>query len=883
MKTTYFFLLLCLFLGMACTHKNAPLTKPYSSEQARAKMLADADSIQISIEKEEQAQIRMNQANIYDANKYPNQPTRTRKIDILHTKIELSFDWLKRYAFGKATLTIKPYFYPNNEIELDAKGFDIQKVAIKNGNEWKDLIYKYEDQSLLKIQLDRTYKGQEEYQLFIQYTAKPYEREVGGGSAVTSDRGLFFINHDNSNPNIPQQIWTQGESNFNSCWFPTFDSPNEKTTEELSLTVDNKFLTIANGKKISSTVNPDGTRTDYWKQDKPHSPYLFAFAVGDFVETKDTWRGKEVNYYLERKYGQYGKAIFGNTPEMLEFYSTRLGVDFPWDKYSQVVVREFVSGAMENTTCTIFFDTMNEDDRQLLDEDHEDIIAHELFHHWFGDLVTCESYGNLTLNEGFASYSEYLWIEHKYGKDAADYHLEEDLAAYLGEASYKQAPIIRYNYKNADDLFDAHSYQKGACVLHSLRSYVGDSAFFLTLKNYLQKYAYQNVELADLREEFERTTGEDLNWFFNQWFLSPGHPELSYSYKVDNQKIALTVSQFQETGSVPMFRLPLKVQATDANGNSEYYNIEVNGADSTYYLPFNGKVANVLLDCDGVLLGTIQQSKSEMEMIIQLKYAKNVRHRLAAVEFLGRNCGSDECLDAIKRALKDPFWKVREEALSALNRYEGTRKREFLRESLRLAKADAKSSVRVEAIKAFSDKTTQSFARERGLASQVDSMLMAAMMDKSYVVQGVVLDVLQNWNKAEALKMAGNLCETNSSTLQLMGLQFLCEQEKSQDAEKIYQTILKLSELNDKYIAIHNYLPIYLKKIDEANKTKGIRLLVDIADKDADWWIRTAAVLVLRDYKDRFEVKDLINRKADSEPNPELKEAYIELKKELKN
>ena len=880
MKTTYFILLLTLLFGVACTPKNAPLTKHHSKEEMDAR--TKVDSISLDIKKEEEAAIKAQQNYLYNAEKYPYQPTRTRKIDILHTKIELSFDWANRHALGKAILTIKPYFYPTSEIELDAQSFDIQKVAIKNGNEWKDLTYKYEDKVLLKIQLDRTYKSNEEYQILIAYTAKPYEREAGGGTAVTSDRGLFFINHDNSDPTKPQQIWTQGETNFSSCWFPTFDSPNEKCTEELSLTVDNKFVTIANGKKISATQNADGTRTDYWKQDKPHSPYLFAFAVGDFVETKDTWRGKEVNYYLERKYGQYGKAIFGNTPEMLEFFSNRLGVEYPWDKYSQVVVREFVSGAMENTTCTIFFDTMNEDDHELLDEDHEDIIAHELFHHWFGDLVTCENYGNLTLNEGFASYSEYLWFEHKYGKDAADYHLIEDLADYLGEAAYKQAPIVRSNYRNADDLFDAHSYQKGACVLHTLRSYVGDSAFFLTLKNYLQKYAYQNVELADLREEFERTTGEDLNWFFNQWFLSPGHPELSYTYKMENQKIALNVSQMQELiGGIPMFRLPLKVQAIDINGKSDFYNIEVNNADSTYYLPYSGKLGNLILDCDGTLLGTIQQSKNEAEMMLQARYATNVRHRLGAVEYLGRNCNSDECLEIIKRALKDPFHKVREEAVSALNHYEGTRKREFLRECLRLAITDPKSAVRAEAMRAFANKDVQTFAKERGLSEQVDSMLKMGMVDKSYVVQAAALDILLEWNNAEALKMAVMLCESTSSTLKLMGVRVLMEQEKSADADKICETIAKITETSDKYIAIHNYLPRYLKKVDETGKTKGVRLLVDIADKEGDWWIRNAAVLVLRDYMDRFEVKELINRKANLEPNEQLREMYMEMKREV--
>lgn len=342
----------------------------------------------------------------------PVQPAATILTDLLDTKLDVRFDWAKQQLIGVATLSVRPHFYAQNQLVLDAKGFDLKNVRLLSGTKEKNLNYSY-DKRKLTINLDRTYTRAEPYQVRISYVAKPNELAAGGSAAITSDKGLYFINPLGTDKSKPRQIWTQGETEANSCWFPTIDKPNQRMTQEISLTVDANFKTLSNGLLISSKTNTDGTRTDVWKQSLPAAPYLTMLAVGDFAVVSDKWRGKAVDYYVEPKFEGTARAVFGRTPEMLEFFSTKLGVEFPWEKYAQVAIYDFVSGAMENTTAV----THRQEDtqlthRDLLDRDDDGTIAHELFHHWFGDYVTTESWSNLPLNESFADYAQFLWAEH---------------------------------------------------------------------------------------------------------------------------------------------------------------------------------------------------------------------------------------------------------------------------------------------------------------------------------------------------------------------------------------------------------------------------------------------------------------------------------------
>ena len=590
-------------------------------------------------------------------------PSHTREHDLLHTKLDLRFDWEKEQVLGKATLTLKPYFYPTNKITLDAKGFEFHQVSFKGSD--SPLEYEYDGQ-LIVIDLGKTFNRDDEFKLFFDYTATP--AESGGSEAITSDKGLFFINPRNEEPGKPQQIWTQGETENNSRWFPTIDKPNERCTQEMYLTVEDRFKTLSNGLLISSEKNSDGTRTDYWKMDMPHAPYLFMISIGEYAVVKDEWNGKLVDYYVEPKFEEYARKIFPHTPEMLTLFSEQLNLPYPWQKYSQVVVRDYVSGAMENTTAVIFGEFMQGTDRELIDNLQNDkIVAHEMFHHWFGDYVTCESWANLTLNEGFANYSEYLWLEHKYGKDEADFHRLQEVQGYMSQMQQQGGhPLVHFSYDSKEDMFDAHSYNKGGLVLHMLRDIVGDDAFFAALNKYLKDNAFEDVEGHELRLAFEDVTGMDLNWFFNQWFYSQGHPELDvdYDYDEDTKEAIITVEQVQDPEqNPPIFILPVAIDIY-ADEKVTRHEVEVNQRLQTFKFPSETDPEVMVFDGKGLLLAQIDEPKSDIEYIAQFEKAPNFLHRVQALAKLAESDVPEKAA-IFEKALNDPYWLIRMFAVEA--------------------------------------------------------------------------------------------------------------------------------------------------------------------------------------------------------------------------
>jgi len=626
----------------------------------------------------------------------PYNPSHTFEVDLIHSKIEISFDWVQKRASGKATLTMRPWFYATDKVSLDAKNFDILSVTFDGKTEQLKRDYNNEQ---LTIYLGKTYIRTEEFKVAITYTAKPDERESFGGSdAITSDKGLYFINADGAEKDKPKQIWTQGETESNSYWMPTVDKPNERCTQEMYITVEDKYKTLSNGLMLSSKKNADGTRTDYWKMDKPHAPYLFMMAIGEYAVVKDKWRGIDVDYYVEPKFEPYARDIYPYTTEMLEFFSTKLNYTYPWPKFSQITVRDYVSGAMENTTAVIFGEFMQKNKRELLDDHltNEKVVAHEMFHQWFGDLVTTESWANLTLNEGFANYSEYLWMEQKHGRDVADDHLMTEQQGYFYSAGEGGHPLINFGYENREDMFDAHSYNKGGCVLHMLRQLVGDDAFFASLNRYLKKNEYTEVESHELRLAFEDVTGQDLNWFFNQWFLGAGHPELDieYGWDIDAKKASVTVVQIQEGQNVArIFDLPLSVDIYEVSGKSRRENIRLTKRSQTFTFDCSSKPALINFDATKTLLCQKTDRHNAQEWAFMYRNAPLYRDRIEAFEALQAEPSALSVAIA-EAALADKYYGIRQRALSA-DGMDGIGSRPVI---TRLAESEPDPGVRAQAI-----------------------------------------------------------------------------------------------------------------------------------------------------------------------------------------
>jgi aminopeptidase N len=608
-------------------------------------------------------------------------PTANRLIDITHLAIDAIPDWKKRYLNGKVEITATPYFYPTKSIELDARGMEIVAVIFQdsamraqspNGPVMTD--WKYEN-DLLKINLPRTYTRNEKLYVSVQYIAKPNELKKGGSAAISDDRGLYFIDPDDADPTIPRQFWTQGETQASSAWFPCIDRPNEKMTTEVYMHVEPNLVTLSNGILVDSKTDEDGLKVDHWKMNQPHSTYLVMMAAGDFKVVKDTWRGKEVNYYVEPAFEKYGRSVFGKTPEMLEFFSTVLGVEYPWDKYSQICAREYVSGAMENTTATLHSDFLQLDDRELLDGSYEDYISHELFHQWFGDYVTAESWANLPLNESFATYGEYLWIEHKYGREWADHHHYDSRQGYLYEAGVphtnpdepgKMEPLIRFNYDSQEDMFDSHSYNKGGQVLHMLRLEVGDDAFFASLKLYLETNKFQAAEIHNLRLAFEKVTGRDLNWFFDQWFMSSGHPELdiTYTWDASKKREMVIMRQIQDfSRGIPVFRLPMNVDVY-VNGKATREQIVCDSKADTFYFDADSKPDLVNIDPEKPTLCWMKDHHTEAEWAYMYRHAKGYYDRTQAmIELSPAGAETQIAKQVIAEAIHDHHYYIRIQAL----------------------------------------------------------------------------------------------------------------------------------------------------------------------------------------------------------------------------
>ena len=627
--------------------------------------------------------------------------THTKTTELKHTKLKVNFDYQKEQMGGEEWLTASPYFYSTDSLVLNAKGMLIHEVALDKNGSKSPLKYEYKD-DLLKINLDKTYNRNQDYTVYIKYTARPNEVSQKGSAAISDAKGLYFINAQGKDADKPTQIWTQGETESSSAWFPTIDKSNQKTTQEIYMTVPDKYVTLSNGIMKSSTKESGGLRTDHWVMDKKHAPYLFFMGVGEYAIVKDKWRNIEVDYYVEKEYEPFAKQIFGNTPEMIEFFSKRLSYDYPWSKYAQITGRDFVSGAMENTTATLHQESAQQKPGDLIDENRwEDTIAHELFHHWFGDLVTAESWSNLTVNESFANYSQYLWNEHKYGKDIADYGLMKEIKGYMMDPSNISKDLVRFNYHSREDMFDGVSYNKGGAILHMLRNYLGDDAFFAGLTDYLKTNEFGTGEAHQLRLSLEKVSGKDLNWFFNQWYFGNGNPKISYttSFEPVKKEVTITLSQNQIGQN---FQFPLSIDIFE-NGKPTRKNVWVSAKeknDFTFQVSKNPDLVN--LNSDGVLLAEITDTKTPEQFLIQYQNSTQFLSRYKAVENAIENLTKNPAaLKTVVAALKDSNFRIRGKALVGLDLSKPDQAKAALAEVEKMASSDPKTLVQGAAISAL--------------------------------------------------------------------------------------------------------------------------------------------------------------------------------------
>ena len=611
---------------------------------------------------------------------------RSRAFDCQHVRLELTFNWLRREVRGRAVHKLIPYA-PASKIELDAAGMKILGVTL--ADDPKKLKFKHRGDKL-SITLDRSYQGGEPVGLAVEYLV------------TEPEHGAHFVLPDESEPSQPKMVWTQGEPEYARYWFPSFDYPADRLTSEILATVPGDFFVLSNGTLKAKKENADGTRTWHWVQEQPHVSYLMSVVAGEFDAYEQDWDGIPVVSYVPKGRSGESQRSFEKTPAMMEFFSEKFGYRYPWPKYTQICVEEYGWGGMEHTSATTLNVSTLHDERAHLDVSSDGLVAHELVHQWFGDLLTCKDWAELWLNESFATYFTTVWFAHDQGPEEAVWKRFQEAESYFKEDKdrYRRS-IVTYRYAQPGRMFDRHSYPKGGRVLHMLRFVLGDELFWKAIRHYTKKHEFDVVETAQFRIAIEEATGQGLGWFFDQWLHHGGHPEYDVACDWDDEEkvLRMTVKQTQKVDDLtPLFRMPVEIELVTSKKTIRR-RVTVSKAEETFHFTLDERPRRVLFDPEDWLLKKLTFQKSKQEWLDQLAHDGHIVCRVRAVRAMAELTKDKDVLAALAKAAQDDgFWAVRQEAAKALAKFPGDLVRQTLLEA---AKSDPKSFVRREAIKAL--------------------------------------------------------------------------------------------------------------------------------------------------------------------------------------
>ena len=570
------------------------------------------------------------------------QATPNRSVDIHHTKIDISIDFLSEKVIGKVSHSFSPLGSSISNLDLDAEDMVIRRVRLND----KDIPF-FQSEKQLHMDLIKNYNWSDTLTVVINYTATPRT-------------GLYFFKPDSAYPNRPIQAWTQGEETDNHHWVPLYDYPNDRATFECRITVDKKFKALSNGELLSITDNTDGTHTFHWKENFPMVSYLISFVVGDYVKVEDSYNGLPVNYWVYSSNQEEALRSFGKTPDMISYFNELTGIEYPFEKYDQVIVSDFMWGGMENITLTHNTDRTMHDSRAQPDHSSEGLVAHELAHQWYGNMITTRNWSNIWLNEGFATFFSRLYLTKDLGKDDGDYIRLGEIRSYMAADKKKSRPTVDYYYNEPFELFSSHVYAKGSLILSMIADVLGEEGFWKSIRKYTSDNKMQNVETSDLKKSIEVVTGKNLNWFFNEWVYNAGYPEyeVSWSYNHRRSRISLHVKQPNDSR---LFKMPISIIID--NGIIEEHIIWVEGKDTVFELECSSRPKMVVFNSGMRVPCKLKMDKSVADLKYQLLNAENVLDRIWAAHELSQKKGRKIVEYILLNAAKnDSFWGVRKEA-----------------------------------------------------------------------------------------------------------------------------------------------------------------------------------------------------------------------------
>jgi aminopeptidase N len=640
----------------------------------------------------------------------PAQVERSRTIDYLHYRVSLEFDLDARTFQGENRITLTPLAAGIDRFELDAEGLTIESAFDPEGRE---LSLERSDTSVVVL-FPRPPAFGDTLDVTVSYQ--------GEGSR----EGFFF---DDANEDHPRMVSTDSWPDEAHHWIPLYDYPNDKVTHELIVTVPEGNRVLSNGRLIAVTEDDAaGTATWHWSQEQPHATYLMMLAIGPFAVIEDSLGNLPIAYWVYPDAIEDARWIFAKTPRMIAYYSDLFDYPFPWAKYDQVTTPH-VGGGAEATSATILGDGVIHDRRAEQDFSWERVIAHEIAHQWWGDLITLREWSHAWMNESFGTYSDYLWTRHERGDDEGAWALSGKKNAYLREAHTRYVrPIVFNRYERPHDNFDSHTYPKGAAILHQLRFLLGDEFFFRALSTFLHDHAFESVDTHDFMRTVNEVAGRDMDWFFEQFVFLPGHPVFEVSSDWDGAagEVRLDIAQVQDRAhGVPIYRMPVQIGIVTESG-TRVETIWLESQHDSFVFPSTDEPLLVRFDEGNWLLKEWTFEKSVEELIYQARQ-DDVIGREWAVRELGKFGDHPSVPGQLAETLReDPFWAVRVAAVETLASLKGPESET----EIRAATSDERSEVRRAAIRALGgaeDATLVPFFRERFLS------------DNSYLVQAEAL------------------------------------------------------------------------------------------------------------------------------------------------
>ena len=692
---------------------------------------------------------------------------------VTHIALDLKLDIPHQICSGTCTTTLNPIRNGITSIVMDAVDMEIISIQVLSE------VQKYD------------YDGK---QITIELThattiGKPISLEIAY-KLDKPDRGMYFVQPNEYFPNKPTQVWTQGEDEDSRYWFPCFDYPGQLASSEIRVEVPNSFTAISNG-KLDNVEDKSDSKIYHWIQTEVHPTYLMTLAVGEFSEIRDEWNGKDITYYFEKGKDHEARLTMGKTPRMVEFFSQTYGYPYAYPKYAQVCVDDFIFGGMENTSTTLLTDRCLIDDRAAIDNLRaETLVAHELAHQWFGDLVVIKHWSHAWVKEGAATYAEVLWLTHEYSSDLGRYYWLGQAREYLDEDSSRyRRPLVTHVYREAIELYDRHIYEKGSCVYHMMRTELGDELFFKSMATFLHDNAHNTVETIDLLRAVEKTTGRNLTFLFDQYVYRGGHPDYKVEYSWDNDsklaKVAVTQTQVNDGETDGLFDLKIPIGFT-TNTVNKIFTVRIHQREQAFYFPLESKPDFVSFDVGNNTLKTVELAYPLPELSAQLVQDPDCLSRLNAAAAIAKK-GNLEALKTLEKALStEVFWGVRLEIVEAIATIKLDQVGAVLTQALQdpearvrraaiIALADQKTAAAYQSVKAIVETGDPSYTTESTAIAALGTFAMSGLPDApdESEVLGILKSVLETrdgWNqvvRSGAISALSKM-KTSSAALELL-------------------------------------------------------------------------------------------------------------------